>query len=119
MNYGASVPQNTGTSCRTYLLWCPIADNAAYSSYPGYEDYRSMADAYAGHQFYDALVADRGPEAFPALLTAFGTEETWPDVVKAAFGVSVVDLRAEWNAYLQTLRKTPELTAGEDSRFSR
>src|SRR5690606_26175733 len=82
MNSGAHVLPDMGTGCHTYLLRCPITDTAAYSSYPGYGEYRRMADAYAGYQFYDALVADRGPEAFPALLTAFGTEETWPDVVK-------------------------------------
>ena len=119
MNDGAPVAQDMGTVCRTYLLRCPMTDIAAYSSYPGYGEYRRMADAYAGYQFYDALVADRGPEAIPALLAAFGTEETWSDVVQTAYGVSVEELRAERNAYLQTLCKTPESAADEDSRFAR
>jgi hypothetical protein len=63
-----------------------------------------MADAYATYVFYDSLLADRGPTAIPALLAAFGTEGTWPDVVQTAYGVSLGELRAEWNAYLQTLR---------------
>ena len=119
MKDGAPVPKNMGTACRTYLLRCPITDYAAYSSYPGYGEYRRMADAYAGYQFYDALVADRGHAAIPALLAAFGTEETWPDVVRTACGVSVEESQAEWNAYLLTLRKTLEPAADEVSRFAR
>ncbi len=61
-------------------------------------------------------MADRGPTAIPALLAAFGTEDNWPDVVQTAFGVSVVDLQAEWDGYVQTMwKKAPGSAAAAGS----
>ena len=88
---------------RIYLFSSPVAD----------------APYYAADSFFYALVADRGPTAIPALLAAFGKEDNWPGVVQTAYGVSVGDLRAEWKAYLRTLRKAPGPAEGRDSPILR
>ena len=113
---GTPIHQDVGSVRRTYLLRSPVVDNAS-AYYPGYAEYRS---AYAADKFYDALMAERGPAAIPALLAALGTEDRWPEVVQAAFGLSVVELQAEWNAYLKSLwQKTPEPAPADQSVLTR
>jgi len=65
------------------------------------QDYRSDIMAFNAYALFDFLVADHGPDAIPALLAAFGTQETWPAVIDEAFGMTMDELLAEWNAYVQ------------------
>ncbi|MCB9121354.1 MAG: hypothetical protein H6640_16635 [Caldilineaceae bacterium] len=37
------------------------------------------------------------------LLAAFATQDTWPAVIDEAFGMTMDELLAEWNAYVQRL----------------
>jgi len=104
MTGGTLCYQDTGTARWTYLLRSPIADITS-DYYPGYGMYRKTKNVRADDTFYDSLMAERGPAALPALLAALGTEDNWPAVVQVAFGLSVVELRAEWNAYLQSLQQ--------------
>lgn len=69
-----------------------LADNTADYGSGGYAGYRSQSTAYATHAFFDWLIAERGPDAVPALFAAFGAEDDWPGVLQAVFGVSVDDL---------------------------
>ena len=112
---GTRIGQDSNPLRRIYLLRNPVAGSAV-DHYPGYAEYLGRDAAYAAYSFYDSLMADRGPTAIPALLAAFGTEDNWPDVVQTAFGVSVVDLQAEWDGYVQTMwKKAPGSAAAAGS----
>ncbi len=84
------------TSLFTGIVTDDIGD---YS--PGYQEYRSQSIAFAAHTFLDFLVVDRGPGAITSLLAAFGTQDSWPNVIEEAFGLSMDELHVAWDAYVQ------------------
>ena len=59
---------------------------------------------FSTHALLDFLIAYRGPGAISALLATLGKQENWPGVIDAAFGLSMEELQAEWEAYLQEHR---------------
>jgi len=73
--------------------------------------HRSDVIAFSAHAFFDFLVADRGPDAIPALLAAFGTQDSWPAMLQAAFGLSLDELLARWEAY-EARSQTNESSGG-------
>ncbi|MCB0040657.1 MAG: hypothetical protein KDE23_13305 [Caldilinea sp.] len=77
-----------------YVIW---------AHFPEDMERRSDVFVFSAHAFVDFLVADRGPDAIPALLAAFATQDTWPAVIDEAFGMTMDELLAEWNAYVQRL----------------
>ena len=82
------------------MLESLIIDNVAdYYHSPGYAEYRNQATARSAIAFFDWLVATRGPDALPALLQAFGTQDSWPALVDEAFGLSIDELLAQWETY--------------------
>lgn len=77
-----------------------------YAQSAEYMEHSADVIAFSAHAFLDFLVADRGPEAIPALLAAFGTQDSWPALVDEAFGLSMDELLARWEAYETRAQKT-------------
>lgn len=76
-------------------------NNTRYSEY---QEHRIDIINFSAQAFFDFLAADRGPDAIPALLAAFGTQDTWPAVIDDAFGMTMDELLARWEAYEQRSR---------------
>lgn len=82
-------------------LFTGIVTDDIGDHFPGYQEYRSQSIEFAALTFLDFLVVDRGPGAISALLAAFGTQDSWPGVMEAAFGLSMDELQLVWDAYVQ------------------